>query len=126
MIFSDLNNGNGNQSSVINLEMEILLPLAGTGRLFAYQTKNWWSQLKTAGGAIYANRHYLALYKENFPLRLANNAERKCKIIGDVYIHPTAYVEATAVVSIQINWIGFELVLIDSPFYNLYINIFLF
>ncbi|KAL0268220.1 UNVERIFIED_CONTAM: hypothetical protein PYX00_010246 [Menopon gallinae] len=95
--YSDLNNGNGNQSSVINLEMEILLPLAGTGRLFAYQTKNWWSQLKTAGGAIYANRHYLALYKENFPARLAQDGKRQCKIIGDVYIHPTACIDSTAV-----------------------------
>ena len=27
------------------------------------QTSNWWSQIKTAGSAIYANRHYLALYR---------------------------------------------------------------
>lgn len=83
------------------METEILLPLAGTGRLFAYQTANWWSQLKTAGSAIYANRHYLMLYKENFPNRLAKNEEGKCKIIGDVHIHPTATVDASAVVSIE-------------------------
>ncbi|KAK6617875.1 hypothetical protein RUM43_014104 [Polyplax serrata] len=95
--YSVSNNGNGNQSSIINLETEILLPMAGTGKLFAYQTINWWSQLKTAGSAIYANRHYLSLYKQNSPERLAKNLEGCCTIIGDVYIHPTATVNPSAV-----------------------------
>lgn len=73
--------------------------MAGTGKLFAYQTINWWSQLKTAGSAIYANRHYLSLYKQNSPERLAKNVEGCCTIIGDVYIHPTATVNPSAVVS---------------------------
>jgi len=34
------------------------MPLAGTGKALVYQTKKWWSQLKTPGAAIYANRHY--------------------------------------------------------------------
>ena len=46
--------------------------LAGTGRLFALPILKWWSQVKTAGSAIYANRHYLNLYKAKHPDRLAS------------------------------------------------------
>jgi hypothetical protein len=49
--------------------------------------------------AIYANRHYLEMYKQSHPKRLAQNEPGKPKIIGDVYIHPTANVDPTAVVS---------------------------
>ena len=73
------------------LEKDVLGPLAGTNTAFLFQvtplslprsvptlshnlnpptllsslcqTSNWWSQIKTAGSAIYANRHYLALYR---------------------------------------------------------------
>lgn len=48
--------------------------------------------------AIYANRHYLALYQNWHKERLAKNGELKPQIIGDVYIHPTADVHPTAVV----------------------------
>jgi mannose-1-phosphate guanylyltransferase len=34
---------------VIRLEQDILHPLAGTGRLFVYQTNEFWRQIKTAG-----------------------------------------------------------------------------
>lgn len=50
--------------------------------------------------AIYANRHYLALYQNWHKERLAKNGELKPQIIGDVYIHPTADVHPTAVVCI--------------------------
>ncbi|EEB13773.1 glucose-1-phosphate adenylyltransferase, putative [Pediculus humanus corporis] len=94
---SNLSNGNGNESSLINLEKEILLPMAGIGKLFAYKTVKWWSQLKTAGSAIYANRHYLSLYQQSTPERLAENVNGQCTIIGDVFIHPTATVDQSAV-----------------------------
>lgn len=48
--------------------------------------------------AIYANRHYLALYQNWHKEILAKNGELKPQIIGDVYIHPTADVHPTAVV----------------------------
>lgn len=72
--------------------------LAGTGRLFALPVLKWWSQVKTAGSAIYANRHYLALYKAKHPNRLASAVNGPCQIIGDIYIHPSASVHPTAVV----------------------------
>ena len=38
-----------------------------------FQTTNWWSPVKTAASAIYANRHYLGLYRLRNPERLAGN-----------------------------------------------------
>ncbi|XP_070570338.1 mannose-1-phosphate guanylyltransferase regulatory subunit alpha-A-like isoform X1 [Ptychodera flava] len=80
----------------IRLEQDVLTPLAGTGKLYAYETSRFWSQIKSAGSAIYANRHYLELYHKYHPERLAENGEGKARIIGDVFIHPTATVDPTA------------------------------
>lgn len=67
-----------------------------------FQVKNWWSQVKTAGSAIYANRHYLQLYRSKKPERLASQDgagdKLKCKIFPDVYIHSSAVIHETAVV----------------------------
>ena len=38
-----------------------------------FQTSNWWSPVKTAASAIYANRHYLGLYRLRHPERLAGS-----------------------------------------------------
>ncbi|XP_062611541.1 mannose-1-phosphate guanyltransferase alpha-A-like isoform X2 [Saccostrea cucullata] len=81
----------------IRLEQDIFVPMAGSGKLYVYHTDRFWSQIKTTGAAIYANRHYLALYQDWHRERLARNGELKPQIIGDVYIHPTADVHPTAV-----------------------------
>lgn len=95
-------NGNGNackDAGYLQLEQDILTSLAGTGKMCALQTRNWWSQLKTASSAIYANRHYLELYKEKHPERLAMGKRAElCTIIPDVYIDPSADVHPTAVI----------------------------
>jgi len=79
------------------LEKDVMVPLAGTNSAFVYQTSNWWSQIKTAGSAIYANRHYLNLYTRDVSnSRLVSNKEGGPKIIGDVTIHPTASVHPSA------------------------------
>ncbi|TMW52101.1 hypothetical protein DOY81_002818 [Sarcophaga bullata] len=98
-------NGNGKDQGHIQWEQEVLTPLAGTDKLYAMPVPNWWSQLKTAGSAIYANRHYLELYKKTHPERLANAGVKHgeedgnliCSIISDVHIHPSATVHHTAV-----------------------------
>ncbi|CAL1535662.1 unnamed protein product [Lymnaea stagnalis] len=82
---------------VIRLEQDIFIPMAGSGKLFVYTTCRFWSQIKSAGAAVYANRHYLAIYRDTHPERLAKNSEGSPKIIGDVFIHPTATVHPTAV-----------------------------
>ncbi|CAH1397841.1 unnamed protein product [Nezara viridula] len=84
---------NGKDCEAMQLEEDVLTPLAGTGRGYVYVTSKWWSQLKTAGAAIYANRHYLGLYRTSQPMRLAPNSKT---VTGDVFIHPTADVDPTA------------------------------
>lgn len=94
-------NGNGHkEASHIQLEQEILAPLAGTGKIFIFQSNNWWSQLKTAGSAIYANRHYLELYRAKHPERLYNNKGdgEGCTIFSDVYVDSAATIHPSAVV----------------------------
>lgn len=95
-------NGDSNREALgyIQLEQEIIAPLAGTGKLFALQSTKWWSQLKTAGSAIYANRHYLELYhsKHYERLRKPNAAGDSCTIYPDVHIDATAQIHQSAVV----------------------------
>ncbi|KAG6438926.1 hypothetical protein O3G_MSEX000335 [Manduca sexta] len=73
-------------------EQDVLAPLAGTNKLYAMQVVNWWSQVKTAGSAIYANRHYLELHRDRLTRTDA------CQILPDVFLHPTAVVDPTAVI----------------------------
>jgi mannose-1-phosphate guanylyltransferase len=87
----------------IALEQDIIQPLAGTqGNIYAYQSSRMWSQVKTAGSAIYANRQYLDMYRKRQPGRLAGYPGKgdnvPHKIIGDVYIHPTAQIHPSCVI----------------------------
>jgi len=97
--YSSLSSSDPSKRDAIWIEKDLMVSLAGTGKAYVYQTSNWWSQIKTAGSAIYANRHYLQLYAQNGTLnRLAKQkAEGSPVIQGDVFIHPTAKVDETAV-----------------------------
>uniref|UniRef100_A0A914VP99 Nucleotidyl transferase domain-containing protein n=1 Tax=Plectus sambesii TaxID=2011161 RepID=A0A914VP99_9BILA len=77
-------------------EADIFPNMASTGRFFALHTTRWWSQIKTAAAAVYANRHYLRLYHETHPQRLSKQTDDGPTIVGDVYIHPSATVDASA------------------------------
>nr|CDS28572.1 remodeling and spacing factor 1 [Hymenolepis microstoma] len=104
----------------IQLETEIFQPLASSGTLYAYHTERFWSQLKHPGAVIYANRQMLSLYHRTHPHRLAvqvdstngisnptshetGSGDRQpqtrtsARIIGDVFLHPTAQVDPSAV-----------------------------
>jgi mannose-1-phosphate guanylyltransferase len=87
---------NGASKDAVRLEQDIVRPLAGTGSLYVYHTSRWWSQMKTAGSAIYANRHYLDLYRTHHPDRLTGISETGPRILGDVFIHPSAVVDPSA------------------------------
>lgn len=76
-------------------ETDIVSKLAGSGRLFAFQTSSFWSQIKTAGSAVYANRHYLGGYRRTRPDKLATAASGY-QVVGDVCVDPTATVDPTA------------------------------
>jgi mannose-1-phosphate guanylyltransferase len=80
----------------------------GGGVALAAVTHNWWSQLKTAGAAIYANRHYLMLRAPRQPIldgELICPPNERLHVkgcyskIGFVYVHPSAKVHPTALVS---------------------------
>lgn len=92
-------NGTGtSHPSYMSWELDVLAPLAGTDRLFVMQVTRWWSQMKTAGSAIYANRHFLELYKRDKPEMLMNSSDNKCCIIDDVCISRSATIASTAVI----------------------------
>uniref|UniRef100_A0A0N5B003 NTP_transferase domain-containing protein n=1 Tax=Syphacia muris TaxID=451379 RepID=A0A0N5B003_9BILA len=74
-------------------ESEIFPRMASDCKLYALKTTQWWSQTKTAAAVLYANRHYLRLYRKSNPSRLC---EDRAEIVGDVYIDPTAQIHPTA------------------------------
>uniref|UniRef100_A0A3B1KI40 GDP-mannose pyrophosphorylase Aa n=1 Tax=Astyanax mexicanus TaxID=7994 RepID=A0A3B1KI40_ASTMX len=85
------------RAEAIRLEQDIFTALAGQGKLYVYKTDRFWSQIKSAGSAIYASRLYLNQYHKTHPERLAENKEGGPKICGNVYVHPTANIDPTAV-----------------------------
>ena len=113
------------------IEKDILMPLAGTNDIKVYTTTNWWSQIKTAGAAIYANRHYLNLFRRTNPERLAKVLEHcngsgpvkdpeSPEIIGDVFIDASAKVDPTSVVSLQVY---FECSLLELRYFQIGPNV---
>ena len=66
---------------------------------------------------IYANRNYLKIYRTRNPELLTQSSDKGPRIIGDVYIHPTAQVDSTAVVCFT-----HTLMWIDSCMYYTYID----
>lgn len=91
----DAENSSCSNRAVIGLEKE-LFPHELSGKLYVFQTTRFWSQLKSSSCLIYANRHYLSLYRSTHSDRLATNANNMPRIIGDVYIHPQASVHPSA------------------------------
>lgn len=77
-------NGSVDEAESLSLEYDVLVKLAGSGaRSHVFVTDRFWSQIKTAGSAIYANRHYLELYRARNPAKLAQNTTEGPKIIGE-------------------------------------------
>ncbi|XP_034042406.1 mannose-1-phosphate guanyltransferase alpha-A isoform X2 [Thalassophryne amazonica] len=95
MMIEEPSNG-WQRAEAIRLEKDIFTAVAGQGKLYVYKTSSFWSQIKSAGSAIYASRLYLNQYHNSHPERLATNKEGGPRIIGNVYIHPTASIDPTA------------------------------
>uniref|UniRef100_A0A8B9PKA9 GDP-mannose pyrophosphorylase A n=1 Tax=Apteryx owenii TaxID=8824 RepID=A0A8B9PKA9_APTOW len=85
------------RAEAIRLEQDVFTALAGSGKLYVYKTDGFWSQIKSAGSAIYASRLYLNQYSQCHPERLAQNKPGGPIIRGNVYIHPTASIDSSAV-----------------------------
>ncbi|KAM5125684.1 mannose-1-phosphate guanylyltransferase regulatory subunit alpha [Mantella aurantiaca] len=90
-------NSSWQRAEVICLEQDVFTALAGRGHLYVYKTDGLWSQIKSAGSAIYASRLYLSQYHTTHPERLAHAKEGGPTILGNVYIHPTARIDPSAV-----------------------------
>ena len=108
---------------LLTLERDVFSRLAGTKRLFVFETTDFWRQIKTAGSAVAANTLYLEYYRREHPERLApissdkeipasedislspvNHQQTDVSdrrgpiIIGNVYLHPDARIHATAMI----------------------------
>jgi mannose-1-phosphate guanylyltransferase len=83
---------------MVMLEREVLGPLARKPglSLFAFETHEFWRQIKSASAIVSANRLYLDYYDKNRP-QPQLLSESGPKIIAPVYIHPSAKVHPTAV-----------------------------
>ncbi|XP_029789588.1 mannose-1-phosphate guanyltransferase alpha isoform X1 [Suricata suricatta] len=108
-------------AGTIRLEQDVFSALAGQGQIYVHLTDGMWSQIKSAGSALYASRLYLGQYQLTHPERLAKHtpggprirdSEVKTQsvlwfrgfaprssllLLGNVYIHPTAKVAPSAV-----------------------------
>uniref|UniRef100_A0A6Q2XS06 Nucleotidyl transferase domain-containing protein n=1 Tax=Esox lucius TaxID=8010 RepID=A0A6Q2XS06_ESOLU len=88
MLLDDLTNGNGwHRAEAIRLEQDIFTALAGQGKLYVYKTPAFWSQIKSAGSAIYASRLYLNQYHKTHKERLATNKDGGPRISGWLIQH---------------------------------------
>ncbi|KAI5152614.1 Mannose-1-Phosphate Guanyltransferase Alpha [Manis pentadactyla] len=85
-------------AGTIRLEQDVFSALAGQGQIYVHLTDGIWSQIKSAGSALYASRLYLSQYQLTHPERLSKHSTGGPRIRGNVYIHPTAKVAPSAVV----------------------------
>lgn len=124
-IGEDMNQGSAyrsyyeRQARKIFIEQDILMVLAGTGRIFVHQTHDFWCQIKDPASALDCAGKYLAFYKTERPELLTTSAvsmraklgripssgqfagsvdmgSNRLDVIDAVYIHPTAKIESGA------------------------------
>ncbi|KAG8429384.1 hypothetical protein GDO86_020315 [Hymenochirus boettgeri] len=75
-------NSSWQRMEVICLEQDVFTSLASRGNLYVYKTEGFWSQIKSAGSAIYASRLYLSQYNTRHPERLASTKQGGPTILG--------------------------------------------
>lgn len=81
----------------VRLDQDILSPLAGKKKLYTYETNDFWEQIKTPGLSLKCSELYLAQFRYTSPHLLASgDGKKNAKIVGDVYIHPSAKVHPSA------------------------------
>jgi mannose-1-phosphate guanylyltransferase len=79
------------------LEQDVLVPLAASKKLFVYESKEFWRQIKTAGSAVPASALYLNHFaKSNPKLLTPPSKDGGPIIIAPVYIDPSAEVDSSA------------------------------
>lgn len=86
-------------AGTIRLEQDVFSALAGQGQIYVHLTDGIWSQIKSAGSALYASRLYLGRYQITHPERLARHTPGGPRIRGTYPVpllpftlpHPWAY-----------------------------------
>jgi mannose-1-phosphate guanylyltransferase len=84
------------QDERVRLEQDILRTFAGNKRMYVYETRDFWRPIKTAGSAVPVNAMYLQHFAKTQLKELAQNKPGMPEIVGNVYIHPTAIVDASS------------------------------
>ncbi|KAK1927222.1 nucleotide-diphospho-sugar transferase [Papiliotrema laurentii] len=80
------------QDDILRLEQDVIAPLAAAKKMYVYQTKDFWRQVKTAASAVTASSLYLSRFLEAEPSRLTQSGN----VIQPVYIDPSAQVDPSA------------------------------
>eukprot|EP00743_Colponemidia_sp_Colp-15_P003439 GILK01003714.1.p1 GENE.GILK01003714.1~~GILK01003714.1.p1 ORF type:complete len:279 (-),score=50.07 GILK01003714.1:239-1048(-) len=78
----------------LRMEQDVLMPLAGKQQVYIFETKTFWSQIKSAGSAVLCTEMYLNQYRKIHPELLSKGTQPQ--IIGNVIIHPSAEIHPTA------------------------------
>ncbi|KAK1336670.1 hypothetical protein QTO34_002704 [Cnephaeus nilssonii] len=69
-------------AGTIRLEQDVFSALAGQGQIYVHLNDGIWSQIKSAGSALYASRLYLGQYQLTHPERLAKHSPGGPRIRG--------------------------------------------
>lgn len=77
----------------LQLEQDVIAPLASQRKMYVYETSDFWRQIKTAASAVTASSLYLRRFQKTNPDLLAPPAGN---IIEPAFVHPTATIDATA------------------------------
>lgn len=77
----------------LQLEQDVIAPLASQRKMYAYETSDFWRQIKTAASAVTASSLYLRRFAKTCPELLAPKA---ANIIEPVFVHPTASIDPSA------------------------------
>lgn len=92
---------------ILRLEQDVIVPLAAAKKMYVYQTKDFWRQMKTAACVVHLNANiayinssavtasslYLSRFLKTAPEFLAKPT---ANIIAPVYIDPSASIDPTA------------------------------
>ncbi|GJP80677.1 hypothetical protein CLOP_g10880 [Closterium sp. NIES-67] len=86
----------GDGENYVRLDQHVFSKQAGKKQLYAFETDDFWEQIKTPGLALRCSQLYLTYYRQTSPQLLAPSTPGGPAIIGDCFIHPSAKVHPTA------------------------------
>lgn len=85
-------------SNFLQLEQHLFMTVCGEKKVYLYETKDFWLQIKSAGVVVKCSEDLLSLVREQNPQLLARNGDGKQSpvIVGNVLIDSTAQVHPSA------------------------------